>query len=69
MRTGSGGAAERWALVRAFGLGRTEVVGDSGEGSVMGERGRNQRGLTCGRVRDNTMDINYHKNYEKWESC
>lgn len=66
MQAGVKGSSREVALVGAFGLGRTEVVSDSEEGSVMGERGRNQ---IYGRVRDNTEDVNYSKNYAKWEIC
>lgn len=69
MGAGERGAAERWALVRAFGRGSTEVVGDSGKGDVMRERGRSQRGLTYGRMRHNTEGINYSEEYGKRESC
>lgn len=56
-------AAEKPDLTGAFGLGSTKVVGDSGEGSVVGERSRSQTGLTYGRTRDNTEDINYSEKY------
>lgn len=64
---GAGGAAERWALVRASGSSSTKVVGDFGKGSVVRERGRSHRGLTYGKMRENTKAINHSENMGKGE--